>query len=450
MKKLSKLLALILTIFISNSISFAEDCSNISQKTKEFLMNKLKEHSLIIYKDNNITTFDEHNLEPLLIYLNDNDFGNTCIFDKTVGKAAAMLYVYGDAKCVHANTISKSAIKILKKNNIKYEAKNIVSEIKNKKNTDLCPFEKLIKDVDNPTLAYGLIYKKTYPDTSIVYYTSDITSENLVKLYKLLDKKLPQKVAVKIHSGEPGGNNFLKPKFMKPLVKEVDGTIVECNTAYQGRRYKTEDHLKVMAEHGFTKIAKVDIMDSEGEFSIPVPDGLQIKQNFVGNNLKKYKSMLVLSHFKGHQMGGFGGALKNLSTGVASAHGKAYIHGAGDVNKLWTCEQNKFLEAMADADKSVIDYMNGNLSYINVMNNMSIDCDCNNNPTKPEIKDIGMLASIDPVALDKACLDLVYKSNDKGKQSLIKRIESKNGKHIIDSAEKLKIGTTKYHLIKME
>lgn len=280
-----------------------------------------------------------------------------------------------------------------------------------------------------------------------VYFTKTISPEKLAKLYKAMGRELKGRVAVKVHSGEPGGHNFIKPEFMKPLVDSLKGTIVECNTAYPGRRNTTEKHLETVREHGFTKIAYVDIMDSEGEMELPVANGRRIKVNYVGSHLENYDSMLVLSHFKGHQMGGFGGALKNMSIGIASSHGKAYIHGAGDVNRMWTCEQDMFLEAMADADKSVMDYMKSNIAFINVMKDMSIDCDCNSNPAAPEISDIGMLASLDPVALDQACVDLVYASEDKGKASLIRRIEEKHGIHTVEAAEALGVGKREYELV---
>ena len=419
----------------------------ISKETKDMLINKLNSSSLVVYKDGNTEEFNQHGLEPLLIYLDGNNFKGTQVFDRTVGRAAAYLYVYGNADYVYADTISKPAIEILKKNKIKYEAKNIVDEIQNKDKTDLCPFEKLTKDAQSPAQAYGLIYKKMHADTAIVYFTPDITSDNLVRIYKTLGKDLKGNVAVKLHSGEPGGHNFLQPDFIKDLVTYLNGTIVECNTAYEGRRNTTEEHKKAIAEHGFDKIAKVDIMDSEGQMELPVPEGKQIKVNYVGSHLKNYDSMLVLSHFKGHQMGGFGGALKNMSIGIASSYGKAYIHGAGKPEDLWTCEQDKFLESMADADKSVMDYMKDNITFINVMSRMSIDCDCNNNPAEPEIADIGILASDDPVALDQACVDLVYNSKDPGKASLIERMESRHGIHTVEAAADLGVGVRKYKLI---
>lgn len=446
MKRFLKFLLCILGIFFIISPVLAAE-HKFSKETKAMLINKLNNSSLVVYKNGDTQEFIERGLEPLLIYLDKDDFKGTKIFDRTVGRAAAYLYVYGNAEYVYADTISKPAIEILKKNNIKYEAKNVVDEIQNKDKTDLCPFEKLTKDVQSPAQAYGLIYKKMHPDTAVVYFTSDITSENLVRIYKTLGKDLKGNVAVKVHSGEPGGHNFLQPDFMKDLVHYVSGTIVECNTAYEGRRNTTKEHKKAIAEHGFDKIAKVDIMDSEGQMELPVPDGKQIKVNYVGSHLKNYDSMLVLSHFKGHQMGGFGGALKNLSIGVASSYGKAYIHGAGNPEKIWTCEQDKFLESMADADKSVMDYMKGNITFINVMSRMSIDCDCNNNPAEPELADIGILASDDPVALDQACVDLVYASKDSGKASLIKRMEQMHGIHTVEAAADLGVGVRKYKLI---
>ena len=284
---------------------------------------------------------------------------------------------------------------------------------------------------------------------SKVYFTKNITSENLVEMYKKLGIELKGNVAVKVHSGEPGGNNFLKPEFMKQLVEHVNGTIVECNTAYEGRRNTTEKHIKAIEEHGFTKIAKVDIMDSEGDMELPIKNGKHLTINYVGKHLANYDSILVLSHFKGHQMGGFGGALKNTSIGIASSYGKAVIHGAGDPKEIWTADQDSFLESMAEAAGSIMEYRKDKMAFINVMCNLSIDCDCNSCPHEPEMKDIGILASLDPVALDKACVDLVYNSKDSGKASLIKRMEEKHGIHIIEEAERLGIGTSDYELIEI-
>lgn len=284
---------------------------------------------------------------------------------------------------------------------------------------------------------------------SKVYFSKNITADEIVKMYEKLGITLPGNVAVKVHSGEAGNQNFLGPDLYKEVINKVNGTVVECNTAYAGKRNTTEEHLQTMKEHGWTENFKVDIMDADGEIELPIPNGVQIKVNYVGKNIEKYDSMLVLSHFKGHPMGGFGGALKNISIGIASSHGKAYIHGAGDVEKIWTADGNAFKEAMADADKSIMDYFKENIAFINVMANMSVDCDCCAVAEDPCMKDIGVLASLDPVALDKACLDLVYTSKDPGRDHLIERIEARNGAHIIEAAEKLGVGSTEYELIEI-
>ena len=292
-------------------------------------------------------------------------------------------------------------------------------------------------------------------EKSKVYFTKEISPESLIKIYERVGKELTGKVAVKISTGEPGGHNFLNPNLIKDLVNKLNGTIVECNTAYAGRRNTTEEHWKAIKEHGFMDIAKVDIMDEEGSMSIPVRNGLHLKENYVGAHLANYDSMLMLSHFKGHAMGGFGGALKNMSIGVASSAGKAWIHTAGktkEPNELWSNlpEQDHFLESMAEADSAVVDYMNGNIVYINVINNISIDCDCDSNPEAPCMKDIGIVASLDPVAIDKACLDFVYNSEDEGKQRLINRIEEKHGIRTVEHAEELGLGTTNYEIINID
>jgi len=292
-------------------------------------------------------------------------------------------------------------------------------------------------------------------EQSKVYFTKEINPESLTKIYEKLEKQLTGKVAVKISTGEPGGHNFLNPNLIKNLVNKLDGTIVECNTAYAGRRNTSSEHWKAIKEHGFMDIAKVDIMDEDGDMAIPVKNGTHLKENYVGKNLEKYDSMLILSHFKGHQMGGYGGALKNMSIGVASSSGKAWIHTAGKTRKveeLWgnVAEQDHFLESMAEADESVINYLNGNIVYINVINNISIDCDCNKNPEAPCMADIGITASIDPVACDKASLDLIYNSEDKGKARLITRIEKMHGIRTIEHAEELGIGKTNYKLINID
>ena len=286
---------------------------------------------------------------------------------------------------------------------------------------------------------------------SKVYFTSDISPEGVLRLYKMLGVDLKGNVAVKVHSGEKGNQNFLKPDFWKSVVDYVGGTVVECNTAYEGMRNTTEKHLQALKEHGWSELFNVDLLDAEGPDKVlDIPEGKKIKKNYVGKNIEKYDSMLVLSHFKGHPMGGYGGAIKQLSIGVASAYGKGYIHGVGDMDAFWTSDHDSFLEAMADAAKSVVDFFENNIVYINVMKNMSVDCDCCAVAKDPCMSDIGVLASIDPVAVDKACVDLVYKSNDPGKGHLIERIESRNGVHTIDAAVELGIGSTEYELIDID
>lgn len=286
---------------------------------------------------------------------------------------------------------------------------------------------------------------------SEVYFTKTISPEKVLELYKMLDKKLEGKVAIKVHSGESGNQNFLRPDFWKPLIQYVGGTVVECNTAYEGSRNTTQKHIKTMEEHGWSKEFDVDIMDSEApDMVLEIPDGKRIKKNYVGKHLADYDSLLVLSHFKGHPMGGFGGALKQLSIGVASSHGKAYIHGAGDPDKIWTADHDSFLESMADAASSVVDYFKGNAVYINVMKNMSVDCDCCAVAEDPCMKDIGMLISLDPVAIDQACIDIVYAAtDDPGQSHLLERIESRNGVHTIEAAGELGFGSREYELIEV-
>lgn len=286
---------------------------------------------------------------------------------------------------------------------------------------------------------------------SHVYFTHEISSQGLLEIYDALGVSLPGKVAVKISTGEPGGHNFLQPELIKALVAKLNGTIVECNTAYEGKRYSSKDHWQAIHDHGFLEIAPCDIMDEYGEISIPVQGGVHLKENFVGDHLKNYDSMLMLSHFKGHLMGGFGGALKNMSIGVASSHGKAHIHGVGDPSALWTADHDSFLESMADASKSVMDFMGrGNILYINIANKLSIDCDCDSNPHDPEMADIGIFASIDPVALDQACVDAVYASPDPGKAALIERMESRNGIHTVETAAALGLGSREYEIVSID
>ena len=283
-------------------------------------------------------------------------------------------------------------------------------------------------------------------EKSKVYFMKEISKENLVKIYDALNVKLPGKVAVKVHSGEEGNQNYLKPEFMQDIVKHVNGTIVECNTAYGGERNTTEKHRKLMENHGWSKLYNVDIMDAEGQIELPIPEGKVIKVNYVGKDIQNYDSMLVISHFKGHPMGGFGGALKNISIGVASSYGKAYIHGAGEPEKIWTADHDKFLESMADADKSIVDHFKENILFINIMCNMSVDCDCCAVAEDPCMQDIGILASTDPVALEQACIDLVYNSNDPGKDHFIERVESRNGVHTIEAAAEIGVGNREYEI----
>lgn len=280
-----------------------------------------------------------------------------------------------------------------------------------------------------------------------VYFSKSITPETVIRLYEALELELPGKVAVKVHSGEVGNQNFIRPNFWKPMIDQVQGTIVECNTAYEGKRNTTEAHWETMKLHGWTDIAPVDIMDEEGEIALPVEGGTFLKENFVGKNLQNYDSLLVLSHFKGHPMGGFGGAIKNISIGIASSHGKAHIHGAGVPEEIWSADHDSFLASMAEAAQSIAARFAGKVAYINVMANMSVDCDCCAVAEDPKIGDIGVLSSLNPLALDQACLDLVYASQDPGKGDLIERIESRNGVHTLDVAEKLGFAGRSYELV---
>ena len=286
---------------------------------------------------------------------------------------------------------------------------------------------------------------------SKVYFSRTITPEKVLELYELLGKKLEGKVAIKLHSGEPGNQNFLRPDFWKPIIDSVGGTVVECNTAYEGERNTTEKHLKTIEKHGWSTVFPFDLMDAEGpDMELDIPNGKVIKKNYVGKNLKNYDSMLGLSHFKGHPMGGFGGALKQLSIGVASSYGKAYIHGAGEPAKIWTADHDLFLESMADAAESIVNYFGDKAVYINVMKNMSVDCDCCAKAEDPCMKDIGILISLDPIAIDQACLDLVYASEDPGKDHLIERIESRNGILTVEAAAALGYGSREYELIEVK
>ena len=286
---------------------------------------------------------------------------------------------------------------------------------------------------------------------STVYFSKTITPEKVLELYRMLGKELPGKVAIKVHSGEPGNQNFLRPEFWKSVIGHVGGTVVECNTAYSGGRNTAQRHMETFRKHGWTDCYPVDLLDAQGpDMILSVPNGKVIQDNFVGKDMANYDSLLVLSHFKGHPMGGFGGALKQLSIGLASSYGKAYIHGCGNPLKKWTADQNDFKRAMADAALSVVEYFKGNAVYVNVMKNMSVDCDCCAVAEDPCIADIGILVSQDPVALDQACLDLVYGCDDPGKAHLIERIESRNGILTVEAAAELEIGSREYELIEVE
>lgn len=288
-----------------------------------------------------------------------------------------------------------------------------------------------------------------------VYFTKEITKESILKMYKVLNKDLKGNVAVKVHSGEEGNQNYLHPKFMKNIIDYVDGVVVECNTAYEGMRNYTNKHYQLMKKHGWSDLFNVDILDEKEDLTLNIENGKILKENIVGKNITKYDSMLVLSHFKGHPMGGYGGALKQLSIGCASSSGKAWIHSAGktkDQNVVWNNlpPQNNFLEAMADAAKSVVEYFNGEMAFINIMANLSVDCDCCSIAEDPCMKDIGVLSSLDPVALDKACIDLIYNSTDPGRNHFIERVETRNGIHTIDASFELGFGNKEYELIIVE
>jgi uncharacterized Fe-S center protein len=286
---------------------------------------------------------------------------------------------------------------------------------------------------------------------SKVLFTRTISPEMVLTMYEKLGKELTGHIAIKLHSGEEGNQNFLKPEFWAPIIRHLDGTVVECNTAYEGSRNTTEKHLKTIEKHGWSRYFDVDLLDAEGpDLILSIPDGKVIKKNYVGKDIANYNGMLVLSHFKGHPMGGYGGALKQLSIGCASSYGKAYIHGAGVPEDMWTANHDLFLESMADAASSVHDYFKDNIVYINVMKNMSVDCDCCAVAEDPCMKDIGILISTDPIAIDQACLDLVYASTDPGKEHLIERIESRNGVHTIEAAEALGYGSRDYELIEIK
>lgn len=290
---------------------------------------------------------------------------------------------------------------------------------------------------------------------SKVYFMKEITSENLVKIYNALGRKAEGRVAVKLSTGEPGGHNYLQPTLIKELVQGVNGTIIECNTAYAGKRTNTADHIKAAEDHGFTAIANVDIMDAEGEMELPVQGGKHLQKDYVGSHLANYDFVVVLSHFKGHAMGGFGGAIKNISIGIASSEGKAWIHSAGKTKsaaEMWSNlpAQDDFLESMAEAAKAVANHQGDKILYISVLNNLSVDCDCDSHPAAPQMGDLGIMASLDPVALDQACVDMVFNSEDPGKVHLIERINSRHGTHTLDYGEQIGLGSKKYEVVELK
>lgn len=384
---------------------------------------------------------------------------NARIADRVVGKGAAALMALGNVAEVYAEIISEAALGLLEKEGIKTSWGKCVPEIINRSGTGPCPVEELTAGCNTAEECLPLIenFINTMNKTkqpSKVFMTPEITPQAIIKLYRALGREVHGKVAVKISTGEPGGHNFLKPQLIADFVKLVNGTIVECNTAYEGRRNTSSEHYKAAEEHGFTAIAPVDIMDSEGEIKLQVANGRHLPYDIVGASYPDYDFTVILSHFKGHQMGGFGGAIKNMSIGIASSNGKAFIHTAG---KRATCEdlweniapQDDFLESMAEAAKAVADHCGENILYISVANNLSVDCDCASDPEDPQMADIGILASLDPIALDKACTDLVRNSPDEGKVHLIERIDSRNGMHTLDYGEKIGLGTQNYELVRL-
>lgn len=346
-------------------------------------------------------------------------------------------------KNVKKNRIKKTAFKSNKKSVAKVNSKGKVTGVKEGKAVITCRL--VLKSGKKYTLKCKVTVRKksSSKGKATVYMTKDISPDGLMAVYEALGATPKGKVAVKISTGEPG-SNYLKPDLIGELVKSLDGTIVECNTAYGGDRASTAMHYQVAKDHGYTAIADVDIMDAKGSMTLTVKGGENLKKNYVGKNFSNYDYYVVLSHFKGHAMAGFGGSIKNISIGIASSKGKEHIHSGGTGDDMWSADQDVFLESMAEAGKSVADYLNGNILYINVMNRLSVDCDCDSSPAKPCMHDIGILASYDPVALDQACVDLVYAAEDGAK--LVKRIESRNGLHTLEHAEKIGLGSRKYRL----
>lgn len=423
--------------------------------------------SCVIANGSSLVVCRERGVKDLLRILKSDPalLAGALVADRIVGKGAAALMILGKVARVYADIISEAAISLFEKSDVSVEWGRRVPEIVNRSGTGRCPVEAATWDCTTPEECLQEIVKfvesmkkqnnmeKSQP--SAVYMTREITPESIIRLYRALGREAKGRVAVKISTGEPGGHNYLKPGLIADFVKLVDGTIVECNTAYEGRRNTSEEHYRAAEEHGFTAIAPVDIMDSEGEVKLPVKNGKHLLYDIVGSHYPDYDFTVILSHFKGHQMGGFGGAVKNMSIGIASSNGKAFIHTAG---KRATCEalweniapQDDFLESMAEAAKAIADHCGENILYISVANNLSVDCDCNSDPADPEMADIGVLASLDPIALDMACTDLVRQSPDPGKEHLIERIDSMHGMHTLDYGEKIGLGTRAYDLIMLD
>ena len=426
------------------------------------LQKKLNEEglSLIANRQGKIYTSKLHGIGPIINPMKDDFyyFEEAIVVDKVIGKATAMLLILSKVKYIYAYVLSEKAKEILDQYQVDYDYEKLVPYIINRTHDRMCPMEQTVYNLTNLNEAYEALKQKQKElmkgDSrmkSKVFMTREITPEKVLEMYQLLGKKLTGKIAVKLHSGEAGNQNFLRPEFFKPIIDEVGGTVVECNTAYDGERNETKKHWKTIQNHGWTKYFDVDLLDEEGpDLKLDIPQGHVIHKNYVGNHLARYDSMLVLSHFKGHPMGGYGGALKQLSIGCASSYGKAYIHGAGDREKIWTADHDSFLESMADAAMSVHQYFQDNIVYINIMKNMSVDCDCVADAEDPCMEDIGILISTDPIAIDQACIDLVYQSDDPGKEHLIERIESRNGIHTIEAAAQLNFGCREYELIEVK
>ena len=430
--------------------------------------------SCVIAKGDSVTLCHEKGVSDLfrLLKTSQATLDGAFIADKVIGKGAAALMILGKVAEVYTDVISRPALELLESAGIPVSYGKCVPNIINRSGTGLCPVETLCLPCATAAECLPLIErfinemktKQNQPDMTsktttanhpVVYMSKDISPETIIKLYKALGREATGNVAVKISTGEPGGHNFLQPALIADFVKLVSGTIVECNTAYEGRRFSTADHIKAAEEHGFTAIAPVDIMDADGEIKFPYPEGKHLKFDIVGAHYPKYDFTVILSHFKGHAMGGFGGAVKNMSIGIASSNGKSYIHSAGKLETtegLWDniAEQDDFLESMAEAAKAVADHCGDRILYISVANNLSVDCDCDANPAAPEMGDIGVLASLDPIALDKACTDMVRNSPDHGKIHLIERIDSRNGMHTLDYGEKIGLGSQNYRLVNID